>query len=44
MVFTGGCARQGGKDFSVVFESLASPEGLLSPDQKELIALRAENK
>jgi len=35
---------QGGKDFSVVFESLASPEGLLSPDQKELIALRAENK
>ncbi|CAE7570010.1 hibA [Symbiodinium microadriaticum] len=34
----------GGKDFSVVFEPLASPNGLLTTDQKEIAALRAENK
>jgi hypothetical protein len=36
--------RHGGKDFSVVFEALASSSGLLTKDQKEVAALRAENK
>ena len=34
----------GTKDFSVVYQPLASEEGLLSPLQKEVETLKEENK